>query len=347
MLPSHLKGLCLTSLLSLALTGCHAPHPSAGERYLYTADYMADPSGHCFEGRLYIYPSHDRDSEVKDPSDGNHYDMVDYHVLTLDDPACGEARDLGCALRLEEVPWATKQLWAPDAACKEGRYYLYFGAKDSLGIFRIGVASSDRPEGPFRAEPQPIEGSYSIDPTVIRDGEEYYLCFGGLQGGQLQRWRENQLLDTDCYAKAGEAALPPRIARLSEDMCSLAEPSRPIEILDAEGNPLKEGDPHRFFEGLWMHRHDETWYLSYSTGTTHRICYATGESPYGPFTWRGVLLEPVAGWTTHHSIVEYDGGWWMLFHDAARSGESRLRNLKICPLRHESDGRLTLLRNPA
>lgn len=56
-----------------------------------------------------------------------------------------------------------------------------------------------------------------------------------------------------------------------------------------------------------MHKYNGKYYFSYSTGDTHRLCYAIGDNPYGPFTYQGVILTPVVGWTTHHAIVEYKG----------------------------------------
>ena len=86
-------------------------------------------------------------------------------------------------------------LWAPDAAFRNGRYYLYFPARDKAGVFRIGVATSLRPEGPFKAELAPIEGSFSIDPCVFRDDDgEFYMYFGGIWGGQLQCWATGNFL---------------------------------------------------------------------------------------------------------------------------------------------------------
>ena len=121
---------------------------------LVTHIYTADPSAHVFEGRIYIYPSHDFDAGIPENDDGDHFGMEDYHVLRMDSPD-GEATDCGMALHVRDVPWAEKQMWAPDAACREGRYYLYFPAKDGGGLFRIGVAVSETPEGPFTAEPAP------------------------------------------------------------------------------------------------------------------------------------------------------------------------------------------------
>lgn len=332
-------------LLGLLAASCGRPvqEELCPARYIYTADRMADPSAHVFDGVLYLYPSHDRISEVTDPADGAHFDMADYHVLRLDDPAAGMAEDLGTILTLEQVPWASKQLWAPDIARKGEEYRLYFPAKDSNGIFRIGAAVAKHPEGPFTVQPEPLEGAYSIDPCVFEADGEHYLYFGGLQGGQLQRWRDNRLLDEERMPAAGEPALAPRVARLSADGLSLAEPSRPVEILDAGGKPLTADDPHRFFEAPWLHEHGGIYYFVYSTGTTHLLCYATGESPYGPFTFRGELMSPVEGWTTHPSTVEYAGRWWLFHHDSALSGRSSLRNLKVAEFRHLDDGTLTPL----
>ena len=139
-------------------------------RYLFPADYMADPAAKVFDGRVYIYPSHDWDSGASEDDDGGHFQMKDYHVLSLDDIENGEVTDHGVILALEDVPWAAGQLWDSDV-CKgnDGRYYLYFSAKDHNGLFHIGVAIADKPEGPFKAEPYPIYGSYSIDPCAFKD----------------------------------------------------------------------------------------------------------------------------------------------------------------------------------
>src|SRR5450631_1145330 len=102
--------------------------------------YTADPSAHVFEGRIYIYPSHDIESGIPFDDTGSHFAMRDYHVLSMD-RADGPATDHGIALDLEDVPWAEQQMWAPDAAFKDGRYYFYFPAKAKNGLFQIGVAT--------------------------------------------------------------------------------------------------------------------------------------------------------------------------------------------------------------
>ncbi len=315
---------------------------SPKKRYLFPADYMADPSVHVFNGKIYIYPSHDWGCENVENDNDDQYVMKDMHDLSIDgDPMTGIVTDHGKALDIADIPWAGRQLWDCDIAEKDGRYYLYFPLKDRNDIFRIGVAVGDRPEGPFVAEPDPIRGSYSIDICVLKDGDEYYLYFGGLWGGQLQRYKDNKSLENPYLPEGDAPSLPSRCARLSKDMLQFAEEPRPIQVVDEEGKPLRADDPHRFFEVTWVHKYNGKYYFSYSTGDTHLLCYAVGDNPYGPFVYQGEILTPVVGWTTHHSIVEYDGKWYLFHHDSVPSGgKSWLRSLKVCELTYDKDGRI-------
>lgn len=307
--------------------------------------YTADPSAHVFEGRIYIYPSHDIDAGVPANDEGDHYGMEDYHVLRMDSPD-SEAVDCGRALHVADVPWAKCQMWAPDAAYRDGTYYLYFPAKRADGRFQIGVAVGDDPAGPFVPEAEAIEGSYSIDPAVLADTDgEYYLYFGGIWGGQLQKYRDNRFDASHVEPADDEPALGPRVARLSTDMKQFAHAPREITILDEAGRPLRAGDhERRYFEAPWMHRYGDRYYLSWSTGNTHLICYAVGDNPYGPFVYQGQILAPVVGWTTHHSICEFGGRWWLFYHDAILSGGvSHLRSVKLTELHHDEQGRIATI----
>jgi hypothetical protein len=302
--------------------------------------YTADPSAHVFNGSIYIYPSHDIEAGIPFDDLGSHFAMEDYHVLSLDIDS-NHVTDHGIALHVKDVPWANQQMWAPDAAYKNGKYYLYFPAKRADGIFQIGVAVSSSPTGPFVAEPEAIKDSYSIDPAVFCDEDgQNYMYFGGLWGGQLQRYRNNQYNADFREPQPEETALGPRIALLTEDMKQFAESPKEILITDEWGHPLLAGDNNRrFFEASWMHKYNGKYYFSYSTGDTHFICYAIGDSPYGPFTYKGIVLLPVVGWTNHHSIVEIDGRWFLFYHDSSLSrGVTHLRCVKMTELFYNEDG---------
>ena len=327
-----MKKILALSLLSLTALGQSKP--------LVSHMFTADPSAHLFQGQIYIYPSHDIDAGVKEDDLGSHFAMNDYHVLSQKTPA-SPVVDHGVALKLEDVAWASKMLWAPDAAESKGTYYLYFPSKDKDGVFRIGVASSSKPEGPFKAEKDYMKGSFSIDPCVFKDKDgTFYLYFGGIWGGQLQRWKSGSYGATDESQPAnGQPALMAKVARLDANMKQMAEAPRNVQILDANGKILlSEDHDRRFFEAAFVHQYQGKYYFSYSTGDTHNIAYATGTSPYGPFTYQGVILKPVKGWTNHHSIVEQNGKWYLYYHDVEISGKTHLRNIKVTELKYRPDG---------
>ncbi|MEX3070465.1 glycoside hydrolase family 43 protein [Vibrio alginolyticus] len=312
---------------------------------LVTHMYTADPSAHVFNGKIYIYPSHDIETEQPLNDNGDHFDMRDYHVISLDRPF-GKITDHGNALDVKDVKWAERQMWAPDAAEKDGKFYLYYPAKNYEGIFHIGVAVGDNPEGPFVPEDTHIQGTFSIDPAVFQDDDEnYYMYFGGLWGGQLQNWRNGEYGE-EIYPSDDEPALKPQVAKLARNMVDLDESPRDITILDENGNELTAGDiERRYFEGPWLHKHEGTYYFSYSTGETHNIVYATSKSPYGPFTYQGVILEPVLGWTTHHSIAKYEDKWYLFYHDSSLSGgQTHLRSIKMAELIHDKNGKIQTIK---
>ncbi|WP_207424627.1 glycoside hydrolase family 43 protein [Desertivirga brevis] len=344
-------GSCLSQdIKNSNVTGYAGPARSVDTLKIYSkplvADlYTADPSAHVFDGKIFIYPSHDIESNAGKNNSGDGFDMKDYHVFSMTSVG-GQIKDHGVALDIKSIPWAGKQLWAPDVAFKNGKYFLYFPLKDKQGVFRIGVATSNKPEGPYKAEAAPIEGSYSIDPAVFTDSDgSSYMYFGGIWGGQLQQWEKGifnpQGSDTD-LKQDDQPAITPKVAKLKSNMLEFAEPVRNVEILDEAGNLLKGGDhDRRFFEAAWLHKYKGKYYFSYSTGDTHRICYATGSSPYGPFTYQGVILKPVLGWTNHHSILEYKGKWYMFYHDSELSdGKTNLRNIKVAELHFDKEGRI-------
>lgn len=315
-------------------------------KYVFPNDYMADPAAHVYKGKIYIYPSHDRDSGEAFDDDGGHFQMKDYHVLCLDgNPMEKEAADGGKILDVEDIPWAEKQLWDNDCVEKDGKYYLIFSAKDYTGVFRLGVAIAARPEGPFVPNADPVRGSYSVDPCVFKDEDgKIYVYFGGIWGGQLQWYKDNKALKNECLPQGKERPLPSRVACMTPDVQQFAEAPRPVVIVDDKGEPLPADDPHRFFEASWMHKYKGKYYYSYSTGDSHMLCYAVGDSPYGPFTYRGVVLKPVVGWTTHHSIVEYQGQWYLFHHDCVPSHDKTwLRSLKVMPLSYDSEGNILMM----
>jgi hypothetical protein len=152
--------------------------------------FTADPTARAFEGKIYVYPSHDIPAS---PGKGraNWFVMEDYHVFSSENLT--DWKDHGVIVSQDKVDWANPAgyaMWAPDCVFKNGKYYFYFPAPAKTGTTggpgggsRIGVAIADKPYGPFKPEANPIEGPMGIDPCVLidKDGTAYlYYAMGGM-----------------------------------------------------------------------------------------------------------------------------------------------------------------------
>jgi hypothetical protein len=175
-------------------------------------------------------------------------------------------------------------MWAPDCVFRDGKYYFYFPAMAKGGGFRIGVAVADKPYGPFKPLATPMEGVKGIDPGVFIDKD----------GGAYLTWSATDKLF---------------IAKLKPDMLEIESEPQAIDNLPKKG--LQEG-PFEF-------ERNGIYYLTYphKADKIERLEYATSTSPMGPFKWAGVLLdESESGcWTVHQSIVDYQGQWYLFYHD--------------------------------
>ena len=195
-------------------------------------------------------------------------------------------------------------LFAPDCLERDGKYYLYFCMSDDTE----GVAVSDRPEGPFKDWKQlPIGG---IDPAIFidDDGQAYYYW------GQL-------------FSHG---------AKLADDMVTLDESSITDNLVTEE--------EHFFHEGSSMRKIGDTYYYVYASiayGKPTSLSYATGKSPLGPFTYRGVIINnqecDPASWNNHGSIECVNGQWYVFYHRCSR-GDKLNRRLCIEKIRILPDG---------
>ena len=98
----------------------------------------------------------------------------------------------------------------------------------------------------------------------------------------------------------------------------------------------------RFLEAVWVwvHNYKGKYYLSYSTGDTHNICYAIGDNPNGPFIYKGIVLKPVLVWINHYSILDFKVKTYLYFNDTEIAGKTHLRNVKVTELKNNIDGTL-------
>ena len=134
--------------------------------------FTADPTARVFEGKIYVYPSHDIPVPPGSGARPNWFCMEDYHVFSSENLI--DWTDHGVILTQSEVPWLTRMsynMWAPDCVFRDGKYYFYFPTGGG-----IGVAIADNPYGPFKPEPTSIQGIRGIDPGVIIDKDGSATC---------------------------------------------------------------------------------------------------------------------------------------------------------------------------
>lgn len=261
----------------------------------------ADPDVQVWDGVVWMYCSQDRN--VDSTKHTHHYDAMDgYHVFSSKDMV--NWTDHGEIFHSSDVPWAWEKggfLWAPGAARKDGKYFLYYPIKDKEGKWRVGVATGDSPTGPFKDTGRALEGLTGIDPKVFidDDGEAYIYNNPGV------------------------------VAKLKPNMIEMAEEPRKINYAPGE---IMEDDTLKFLEGAYMHKKNGVYYFSYTNwkNRTYQGYYAVANNPYGPFEWKGPMAPRPQGAQDHHSIVEFKGQWYYFYHIA----------LKEYPEYKESQGRI-------
>jgi arabinoxylan arabinofuranohydrolase len=267
--------------------------------------YTADPSAHVWaDGRLYVYPSHD----IAPPRG---CDLMDqYHVYSTADMV--NWTDHGEILRASQVSWSRPDggfMWAPDCAYKNGTYYFYFphpSGTDWGATWKIGVATSKSPAKDFVVQGYIPNLDPMIDPCVFvdDDGQAYFYYGGGnvCKGGKLK-----------------------------------------ANMMEIDGEMKTMSGLSDFHEGTWVHKRNGVYYLSYAdnhneAGKDNRLRYATSNSPLGPWTYKGVYLDPTDSFTSHGSIAEFKGQWYAFYHTSSLSNNDWLRSICVNKLFYNADG---------
>ena len=297
--------LC-TAALSLVTLSRNA----SAQNPIITDQYTADPSARVFEGRVYLYPSHDIPAGEGRGRAG-WFCMEDYHVFSSSNLV--DWTDHGVIVRQDSVPWVNAHafaMWAPDCVSRNGRYYFYFPAPardTALGRgFSIGVAVSDRPYGPFVPDREPLRNVRGIDPNpfIDRNGQAYLY------------WAARNFY----------------VVKLAQNMREIESEPQVIQGLPEKG--LKEGP--------YMFERNGKYYLTYPhvQEKTERLEYAIGDSPTGPFRVAGVIMdESPECWTNHQSIIEFSNQWYLFYHHNDLSPRfDKNRSVRIDSLFFNDDG---------
>jgi len=294
---SNRYSLIASALLLLGTHSARADNP------LILKHFSADPTARVFEGKLYVYPSHDIPVPPDSGARPNWFCMEDYHVYSSENLM--DWTDHGVILTQTEVPWLEHKsynMWAPDCVSKAGKYYFYFPTGG-----RIGVAAADKPYGPFKPADEPVEGARGIDPCVFidHDGSAYLYS------------SSNRIF----------------VGKLKDNMTELEDEQQVIGNLPQNG----------LIEGPFVFERNGIYYLTYPhvANNIERLEYATGPGPMGPFEHKGVIMDesPSGCWTNHHSIVQYKDHWYLFYHDRELSPDfDKNRSIRADYLTFNEDG---------
>ena len=292
----------------LALACALAGTALSAQNPIIRDQYTADPTARVFDGKVWLYASHDIISPVE--PERRWFCMADYHCFSSEDLV--HWTDHGVILDQKDVPWGNPEgysMWAPDCVERGGKYYFYFpnAPREGRG-FAVGVAVADRPDGPFTPQEKSIQGVFGIDPCCLlaSDGNAYLYWSGmGFSG-----------------------------AKLKENMTELD--GTPVRL----DTPLPAGG---LKEGPFVFEREGKFYLTYPwvQDRTESLVYAMADSPLGPFEYKGKIMEKSLSecWTNHHSFVEYQGQWYLFYHHNDYSPDfDKNRSVRIDKVRFNPDG---------
>lgn len=258
--------------------------------------YTADPAPMVWNNTVYIFSDHD------EPGALTGFNMTDWRLYSTTDMV--NYVDLGSPLALADFSWASYDAWAPQTIERNGKFYMYVAAGQKNGNKAVGVAVSDKIEGPYKdplGKPLVATSTGNIDPTVYIDDD-----------GQAYLYTGNPTL---YYVK------------LNEDMISYHGGVQNVS-LTTEGfgfrpnflyNPQK---PTTFEEGPWFYKRNGLYYLMYAADCCPEdIRYSTSHSPTGPWKYQGVIMAEQGGCSGNHAgVIDYKGNSYFFYHNQGVAG---------------------------
>jgi beta-xylosidase len=307
------RAAALFSALLTAAAAIAVATPSQAANPIITSIYTADPAPLVVGGTMYVYAGRD-----EAPAGGGNFVMREWHVLSSTDAA--NWTDNGARANIATFPWAGADAWAGEVEPRNGKYYWYTSVNgNGAGWMNIGVAVGDSPLGPFTdakggpliSDSTPNSSGLNIDPTVFVDDDgQAYMYWGGY-------WA-------------------PRAVRLASNM------------VDTVGSVVTPTGLTNYWEAPWMFKRNGLYYMMYAANDTNGCVtnsnyacqrYATATNPMGPWTHRGIVLGQVSSTTNHAGVVEFNGQWYIVYHNAnAPGGGNFRRSVAVDRLYFNADG---------
>ncbi len=271
-------------------------------------EYIPDGEPRVFGDRVYIYGSHDRAG-----SDS----FCDYKLKVWSAPV-DDLNNWVCHGDIfhtrpdrdhpTDTDWTDYPLYAPDVVEKDGKYYLYCYILWNKGC----VAVSEKPEGPFRLLSKYkydlpdnfVEDGVFVDPGVLVDDDGRVYIYCGFEKSYMAELKSNM------YEVISDSYIPDII-------------------------PADKSDEKGFFEACSIRKVGSTYYLIYSPNKGNRLEYMTSDSPSGPFTYRGTIIDNGIDYpagNNHGSICCINGQWYIFYH---RMTNATITSRRACAERIE------------
>lgn len=209
--------MLLHSALNINAQVAYPDHFQYNGNPLVRSHGAADPDANVCNDTVWVYCSQDHE--------GGYKNMDGYHVFSSTDMM--NWTDHGEILNSDDVSWGIDRggwMWAPGAVKANGKYYLYYPHRDKTNEWRLGIAISERPQGPFKDIGYPMEGIEGMDPHVFIDDD-----------GQAYIYNNSFI-----------------VAKLKPNMIELAEPVRKINY--HKFNKIKNTQTEGFAEGSYLHK---------------------------------------------------------------------------------------------
>lgn len=273
--------------------------------------FTADPAALVYNNTVYLYTGHDEAA-----ANGTGYVMKDWKVYSSTDMV--NWTDRGTPLSVSAFSWASGDAWAGQVIERNGKFYWYICAEHkTIPGKAIGVAVSNSPTGPFT------------------DALGHALITNNMTSFVSSNWDDIDpavFIDDngDAYLYWGNSAL--MYVKLNSDMISYSGSINNVSVPS-------------FTEAPWLHKHNNTYYLSYASGWPESISYATSSSPTGPWTYKGVIMAPTSNsGTNHQAIIEYKGQPYFIYHTGALpTGGDYRRSVAIEKFNYNADGTIPTL----
>jgi beta-xylosidase len=304
------------TLLGAAITllaGVVVATPASAANPIITSVYTADPAPLVVGNTLYVYAGRDEAA-----SGQQNFLMREWRVLSSTDAATWT--DHGAKANIGTFRWAGADAWASEVEPRNGKYYWYTSVNgNGAGWMDIGVAVGDSPLGPFTdakggpliSDSTPNSSGLNIDPTVFTDDDgQAYLYWGSYWGARAVKLKPN--------------------------------------MIELDGPVVTPQGLQDFWEAPFMFKRNGLYYMIYAANDTNGCVtsssyacqrYATATNPMGPWTHRGVVLGQVSSTTNHAGVAQFNGQWYMVYHNANAPGGGNFRRSVAVDLLHfNADG---------